>query len=447
MEQPKVIGTGSYGCVHKPQLECVNKNKTGEISKYMKAKHATEELKEFKLITKADPNKNFHLGKPTRCIPAKNAKNFNAISECNNNEKFNPRRIENYRLLLLKYGGLDLEKYGRKTKTLLKNKVNVDNNKKFWVEMYRIINALTIMLDNGIVHHDLKHQNIVYNPDTNRANIIDFGLMTTKEDIISESKKDKYWLGKTHWSFPFEMGLYNYTSYQKVSIYENSKNNYSYKIKDEFTDVNSYFFTSIINKQHNKEESKLIKNKMFEKFDVFLTETDTLEYEKFIDMSINTIDSYGTGIGLLYVLQDSKHLLEDELYKDFVFLFLSMVEPNLFLRKNPYQIKDKYYEILTRHNLITTPESTVSASPTPLPRQPPMSDIEFLNNIVIQCPEGKELNPKTNRCIKVCKDGYSRDDNFKCKKNKTNKKSKSIKRKRCPKGTRRNKTTGNCEPK
>lgn len=30
------------------------------------------------------------------------------------------------------------------------------------------------------------------------------------------------------------------------------------------------------------------------------------------------------------------------------------------------------------------------------------------------CPPGKELNPKTNRCVKVCNDGFVRDDNFKC---------------------------------
>ena len=39
-----------------------------------------------------------------------------------------------------------------------------------------------------------------------------------------------------------------------------------------------------------------------------------------------------------------------------------------------------------------------------------------------ECPEGKELNPKTNRCIINCKSGYIRDANFKCKKNKTQKK-------------------------
>ena len=36
------------------------------------------------------------------------------------------------------------------------------------------------------------------------------------------------------------------------------------------------------------------------------------------------------------------------------------------------------------------------------------------------CPEGKERNPKTNRCINRCKPGYSRNENFRCVKNKSN---------------------------
>ena len=30
------------------------------------------------------------------------------------------------------------------------------------------------------------------------------------------------------------------------------------------------------------------------------------------------------------------------------------------------------------------------------------------------CKEGTEKNPVTNRCVKICKPGYSRNDQFKC---------------------------------
>ena len=37
------------------------------------------------------------------------------------------------------------------------------------------------------------------------------------------------------------------------------------------------------------------------------------------------------------------------------------------------------------------------------------------------CPEGKELNPLTNRCVNVCKDHQIRNKKFRCVKNKTRK--------------------------
>jgi len=105
-------------------------------------------------------------------------------------------------------------------------------------------------------------------------------------------------------------------------------------------------------------------------------------------------------------------------------------------------------------------------------------NIDTANNK--KCKEGSELNPKTKRCVKVCPDDFIRDDNFKCKSNKKIKreseklatilepenvdvttdnplitaitnvfnsenKTKKIKEK-CPKGTKKNRKTGLCEP-
>jgi len=105
-------------------------------------------------------------------------------------------------------------------------------------------------------------------------------------------------------------------------------------------------------------------------------------------------------------------------------------------------------------------------------------NIDTVNNK--KCKEGSELNPKTKRCVKVCQDDFIRDDNFKCKSNKKikreseklatilepenvdvttdnplitaitnvfNSENKTKKRKeKCPKGTKKNRKTGLCEP-
>jgi hypothetical protein len=38
--------------------------------------------------------------------------------------------------------------------------------------------------------------------------------------------------------------------------------------------------------------------------------------------------------------------------------------------------------------------------------------------ISVKCPEGKEFNPITKRCVKKCKEGYERTEQFKCRKTK-----------------------------
>ena len=68
-----VIGEGAAGCVHKPSLECKNKkiDYKNKVSKLMDIDNANDELDEYKLISKLDKNKDFYLGKPLSCLPAK----------------------------------------------------------------------------------------------------------------------------------------------------------------------------------------------------------------------------------------------------------------------------------------------------------------------------------------------------------------------------------------
>jgi hypothetical protein len=69
----------------------------------------------------------------------------------------------------------------------------------------------------------------------------------------------------------------------------------------------------------------------------------------------------------------------------------------------------------------------------------------FLKSIVIQCPIGKEVNPATKRCINVCKPGFERNEQFLCRKKKTQKKTQTTKSaKKCPEGAELNPITKRC---
>ena len=61
--EPVVIGEGSYGCVHRPSLEC-NKGKINyknKVSKVLEKIDAKQELKEHNVIKKLDPDENFYF--------------------------------------------------------------------------------------------------------------------------------------------------------------------------------------------------------------------------------------------------------------------------------------------------------------------------------------------------------------------------------------------------
>jgi hypothetical protein len=126
MTEPNVVGEGTYGCVHKPPMKCKRENVITDptiASKLMEDEEARNEMTEFKLVEDADTDKLFHLGKPSICKVDNTDSNKKAMTKCTNSS-FQPEKIDQYSLLLIKYGGLDLDKYGKKIQELSMNAVN-----------------------------------------------------------------------------------------------------------------------------------------------------------------------------------------------------------------------------------------------------------------------------------------------------------------------------------
>lgn len=189
MSNPKKVGEGSYGCVHNPPLKCRDKPYNSDptkVSKILTKKNANDELKEFKLIQQADKKEDFHLGKPDSCFPDDNKENKSAIDKC---KRFDSMWIsKDYKLLLLENGGDNLSQIEDKFKKLKVNSTNRRRLENFWLDMARLIYGSKVLMDNDIVHHDLKQQNIVYNEKNGRVNFIDFGLMMTTKEMLKKAE-------------------------------------------------------------------------------------------------------------------------------------------------------------------------------------------------------------------------------------------------------------------
>ena len=431
MSNPKKVGEGSYGCVHNPPLKCKNKPYNPDptkVSKILTKKNANNELKEFKLIQAADKKEDFHLGKPGSCFPDTNKENKTAVDQC---KRFDSMWIStDYKLLLLENGGDNLSQIEDKFKKLTLNNANRIRLENFWLDMSRLIYGSKVLMDNGIVHHDLKQQNIVYNKKTGRVNYIDFGLMMTTKEMSKNANGSRYPYGE-HWSFPPDILFYNYIDYKKLTSRKGGEKKLVFReewkkymiasaiLQEDLMDINEELATGV---------TRMI-GAFFKTFNS-LTNSDE-DYKKFIDKSFETFDNYSIGFSLFSLLKATKKLIDDKLFNDLRLLFLSMMTFDVFERPSPSEVVDKYEFILKSNGLLDKynmrfenhflVDGTEKQEEKKIIEQLPKNDKEFIEELIVICPPGKERNPKTRRCINKCKEGYSRDKEFKCKKNKTQK--------------------------
>lgn len=362
----KVIGEGTYGCIHSPSLLCDNKKKisyTNKVSKIMKKKDARIEIKETNLMKKIDPTKELYLGEPHNCNPKKNdTLTNNAINLCKN---FNSNKINDYELLIMNNGGVDLTKFNSKIIETLPMEKREQAMNNFWIEALRIMNGLTVFLKHNIIHHDLKGQNMVYDIEKNRINFIDFGLMTKKTKLINECKKSKNWHGNSyHWSFPPEIIFTNKNNYISLSKFPSElkvryfKEYFCKNLENQNNHLSLFFSTVVENFEIEKENSilvnKFLNNYLDFLFKVNLNKTKSIpnNYEYFLEKSLDTIDSYGVAIGFIELLNATHQYISANLSGELYNLFLKMVDFDVFTRIHPNDAYTEYQQILINNNLL-----------------------------------------------------------------------------------------------
>lgn len=441
VDTPKVIGQGSYGCVHKPQMKCKNKTqKKNNVSKLMKKNSAVNELHEYGYIDAADKNHNLYLGKPIMCDIEETDTNRKAIQDCNN-EMFVSSKLQDYALLVMNDGGQNLEQFAN---DVYNNWQDTPENRNkielFWLEVSRLFYGLQIFHKHNIVHHDLKPQNIVYDGTSNRLNFIDFGFMTPVSKLIHDTVHSTYWSKTHHWSFPWENIYMNRRRY--INMMDNMSFNRNKVFNNDATSVTSnceVFFHFIISPTIDRKNKSYMRAGLLEQYYIMLSELTYDDYARFVNKSIDTTDSYGVGIALSYVLHRTRKFISDDLYSELGDLFANMTTPNMFNRYDvdllllEYENIMRESKLLEKHNMRYENHILVKGNQIPakvLHHIDKLANLEYtltpeqLTNEALEynhlCPDGKMYKPTTKRCIKICKDGYVRDANFKCVKDKYN---------------------------
>ena len=488
-----IVGEGSYGCVHKPSIHCTNPPKPGfdyknYVSKIMKTKNAQQELAEFVIIKNIDPKDEYHLGEPILCKPRLDEANVKAdISRC---KYIKNAELDKYSLLVLKFGGHDLKAFCDKYLIKYLGKDKSKRVDKFWLEVHHLIKGLKFFKDHGIVHNDIKPQNILFDSTNGKMRYIDFGLMRKKKDIINSSEISDNYLGIYHWSYPFDCGFMNAIQYQNYKHRSAPRKTF---LKNELSQliVTDSKINTLGLPISNPASFKILFtylnpddtvpdaatqygyiNSFFDGFDDLIT---SKLYNEVLNHTADSIDVFGLGFTLQFMANCFKRLnglsLED--YTRLSTFFHKMYDFNPVTRVIDIDLLLSEYEnilleigILTRIRKSFENHILVNKAPAPpiimkktksdehsAPEHLSAKLQEIANNdpidIIIRCPEGKEFNPTTKRCVKKCLPGFVRNDKFKCYSvvKKTRKKIQSVKiksLKRCPEDTELNPLTNRC---
>ena len=391
MIRPEIVGEGTYGCVIKPSLKCKDKPEmdyTNKVSKVMNEYDAKKELDEYKSLSIISNIEKYAVTAPQLCKPIMDDTFLDSVKKCNTRkvrDVYN-RNKSNLSMLILEDGGLNLDTYIKK----IFNRSTDEEQKVFLTSLINLIDGLSFFKTKDIMHRDIKLLNIVYNVNEGKSKFIDFGLMTKMTTFIKKcnSNKENYAIS---WSyFPPENSCGNKNDFILNPKCKNYSSHYSY---DNFL--------------------KHLSNN----FDLYCLSL------AFLDL-IKLMSIYANGIHMSFL-------------NDFYKIIKDFVNKQPHKRKtNIQELKDKYIKLLEYYNLYLKKNISVSAKTASLVKEVSSKEIEKkLNNSqkqninkekmtpeIKECKEPKPIyNHLTKRCLANCKDGYYRDDKFKCIKNKTKK--------------------------
>ncbi len=435
-----VIGEGNYGCVHSPSLKCKTKkdiNYDNKVSKLLTAKDAKDELKELSIFKELDKLEEHYLGYPKKCKPMNDEETKQEIQKCSDGRKF----LENYkdlRLLVMENGGVSLDSYVSSLYSKRYNEETTKHTEIMFLNMLNVLRGVKFLIDNKLCHKDLKGPNIVFNEGTRTMKMIDFGMLQNFEDMKKDALNDTYWPSHLWWSVPIYAELMNKTNYERLQNLFNDEKQISGYLKDLMRKVSPVNDIGAVNSGFFKELTKspsIIKKYLFNELKKSLKMIITKPHVEFVNNFCKINDVHNMGFTLLmiiknlepdYELNERNVILSKKFIDDVHALGLRMISFDFFNHIEIDEVLREYERILNAANIVERNGYTITKDKkATIKRGSPIEQPDVLlvnvrsssikDKSLQQCLEGYERNPKTRRCIKVCKTGYTRDENFKCK--------------------------------
>ena len=422
-----MMGEGTYGCVFYPALYTLNQRDDhmwdGYVSKvFADVVEPFEEISEINQIHKIDPTYKWHLkSSQVLYMDSNNRENLNELNECSLIDEYTLNEIKQKRrrtpIIQYENGGEDIERYLSKSAHRSSLKSN----------MMRVLNELSTltlgvqeMANHNYVHMDIKEQNIVYNDMKHRYNFIDFGLGTTMSSFIKD--RDMLILSD-YYAYPLDIQLIE-PEFRSAKIYtikrkfKNSILNSYMSIMDSKYSINLYgegTLPSVIedNLNYIREKTKLSASKtkvasiILPKIDVFSLGAVLTRY--YMEFSGNKFSYDQTVLKSDYnmIFQYDKTLTHTHnIIIHFRRLITMMCNPYIRYRIPSNDVHNVYMKMIT--SLTNKSVSSSSHITIPKPVKKIMKSMKkmkihktSLKKTAKECPDGKILNPSTNRCVNI----------------------------------------------
>ena len=397
--KPSYVNNGTYGCIFRPGISCkildeAVQNNINKVSKVFKnSTSRNEEIQMHgQIVEQIDPEGLFTVKLLESCDIQRKRIAQEEVDKCKN---FNVHEKVKNTLpqILYEYGGHDLTRASTKY-----------SFEKLFIALHRAFRGLVHMEKKKFAHIDIKPDNIVYNSETEKLSLIDFGLGSPFGRIYRS--QNEYLFEHTYPYFPPEFPAF----IQDPDILRNTKN----AIRLIVNRGMRYFTDTELEPLWS---------------DVFGTNLETnmdalFQDVKKIQKYANRLDVYMLGVTtleMLYLCCKNKTSeitrVNKEFYRNVLNLIRRMVEFLPSKRFTPKEAYKEYKNVVSQiHDVPESPKKRIRVV------NRPALAASVVKPKAKECPPGKMRNPLTGRCITI----------------------KEPKVKECPPGKMRNPLTGRC---
>jgi len=393
-----LLSQGGFGCVYYPGLKCDNENDSKKdankkfVTKLQKNNFTSNnELNIGLTIKKNKYYEFFFLPVISQCpvnIRAYKKKHEDELKECE------VIKDEDAKYMLMKIPYV-------KSKPVVESIFNETKNKKHimisLIELYGAsLKGIKILIENNIVHFDLKSDNILYDTKNNHTKIIDFGLSIPIKKLNNDNLKEYFYIyAPEYFVWPLEVHVINFLLYEYNGDNVDKKyiDDISKKISTEYVKSNkalNLFTKEFQTKYTNLCDIQVKKYlKMVAKKGSDLTQKEFIIYEliKFND----TWDNYSISIMILRIIDMlfPNDFVENNFFETFSQLLLYNIHPNPLKRFNVNDSLDKFYGLFYLNETIETYIETYKSI-----------DIDYKDSVEILNNENDLLNKSINPDLK-----------------------------------------------